>query len=129
MDSYQIWLERAKSSLILAGVKNKKGIFYEDLCFQAQQAVEKGLKSLLVFYGIEPEHTHNIANLVQELEKQAKVPASVKNAVILNDYAVQTRYPGDYVPVKYKEYKKVLQTAKEVLKWVEYKIWSTTKMG
>lgn len=122
MNNYINWLERAKGNLILAGIKIKKGVFYEDLCFQAQQAVEKGLKALLLFYDVEPAHTHNLVILLQELAKCTKVPATIKNAVILNNYAVQTRYPGDYVPVKYKEYKKILQLAKDIIKWIEYKI-------
>jgi HEPN domain-containing protein len=80
------------------------------------------LKALLLFYGVDPEYTHNLVVLLQELTKYTRVPAAIKEAVILNDYAVQTRYPGEYVPVKYREYKKALQIAKNVFKWIEYKI-------
>lgn len=53
--NYEEWLRRAHSNLELAKISNKKLVYLEDLCFQAQQAVEKGLKGLLIFYGIEPE--------------------------------------------------------------------------
>ena len=35
-----------------------------------------------------------------------KVPEDLKNIIILNDYAVQTRYPGDYTPVDKKNIQK-----------------------
>jgi len=49
-DDYKSWLDRAKSSLAISKIKADENIFYEDLCFQAQQAVEKALKGLLVFF-------------------------------------------------------------------------------
>ena len=69
MDSYREWIKRARSSLELAKYSDNKAVCYEDLCFQAQQAVEKGLKGLLIFYGVEPERTHNLLVLLQELER------------------------------------------------------------
>jgi HEPN domain-containing protein len=49
-NDYKTWLDRANSNLIISKVKANENVFYEDLCFQAQQAVEKALKSLLIFY-------------------------------------------------------------------------------
>ena len=46
------WLRRAKSNLIRAKQPRLEGVFWEDLCFDAQQSVEKALKGLLTFYGI-----------------------------------------------------------------------------
>ena len=59
MEIYRSWLDRAKSSYELATMTGNDKIYYEDLCFQIQQAVEKSLKGLLVYYGVEPEFTHN----------------------------------------------------------------------
>jgi len=43
------WLKRARSNLERARAKKTSDeILYEDLCFDAQQAVEKSLKALLV---------------------------------------------------------------------------------
>jgi HEPN domain-containing protein len=44
MVRYEEWIERAKSSLELAQAKSIRHIYYEDFCFQIQQAVEKALK-------------------------------------------------------------------------------------
>jgi HEPN domain-containing protein len=93
MARYEEWIERAKSSLELAQVKIIRYIQYEDLCFQAQQAVEK---ALLIFYRVEPEFTHNIELLINELKKFTDIPEKVNEATQLTNYAVQTRYPGEY---------------------------------
>jgi len=43
------WLKRARSNLERAKLgKVSQGILYEDLCFDAQQAVEKSLKAILI---------------------------------------------------------------------------------
>lgn len=39
-------------------------------------------------------------------------------AIILSDYAVATRYPGDYEPVGEEEYLRALEIARSVCKWV-----------
>ena len=46
------WLQRAKSNLIRAQQPRLEGVCWEDLCFDAQQAVEKALKALLIHYNI-----------------------------------------------------------------------------
>jgi len=60
MERYERWIERAKSSYEISKTIINKNIYYEDLCYQSQQAVEKALKGLLIFYGVDPEYTHNI---------------------------------------------------------------------
>ena len=43
------WLKRARSNLERAKMgKVTQEILYEDLCFDAQQAVEKSLKAILI---------------------------------------------------------------------------------
>jgi HEPN domain-containing protein len=79
--SYKEWLGRARSSLELAKAADNRLVYYEDLCFQAQQSAEKGLKGLLIFYGIEPEKTHNLYTLLQELEKQTEINDKIKQII------------------------------------------------
>jgi len=122
MAQYEEWIERAKSSLELAQVKIIRYIQYEDLCFQVQQAVEKALKGLLIFYGVEPEFTHNIELLIKELKKFVDIPEKINEATDLTNYAVQTRYPGEYDDITKEEYEKAVKIAKDCLDWVENKI-------
>lgn len=118
------WLQRAKSSMARAkSGRVSSEVLYEDLCFDAQQAVEKALKSLCVSYEIVFPKTHDIAYLIELLEKgNVTVPDNVQNAKILTGYAVETRYPGDYEPVDEEDYFKAIEIAEKVLKWVKEKI-------
>ena len=43
------WLKRAKSNLIRARQPKPEEVFWEDICFDAQQAAEKSLKALITF--------------------------------------------------------------------------------
>jgi HEPN domain-containing protein len=111
MERYESWLNRAKSSYELARMTGNAEIYYEDLCYQVQQAVEKSLKGLLIYYGVEPDFTHNIEILLNKLNKFIMIPEDVKQAMKLTIYAVQTRYPGEYDEI-----------TKDCLYWVENKI-------
>lgn len=115
------WLKRAKSNLARAKVgRISEDILYEDLCFDAQQAVEKALKALCIIHGIKFSKVHDIAYLMELLEKgNIKIPKRLQRAKILTDYAVETRYPGDYIPVDEDMYKDALKLAERIVSWVE----------
>jgi HEPN domain-containing protein len=119
------WIERAKSSLELAQVKIVGNIRYEDLCFQLQQAAEKALKGLLIYYGCEPEFTHNIEILLKEIRNFTDIPENIKKTVLLTNYAVQTRYPGEYDEITKEEYEDSVKIAALCVDWVESKIKET----
>lgn len=114
------WLRRAKSNLARAKAgKTSEDILYEDLCFDAQQAVEKALKSLCIIHGIKFSKVHDISYLIELLEKgNIKIPKKLQRARILTDYAVETRYPGDYVPVDEDMYEDALKLAEKIVSWV-----------
>jgi HEPN domain-containing protein len=122
MASYEEWLKRARSSLELAKFSDNELVYYEDLCFQAQQAAEKGLKALLIFYGVEPEKTHNLNILLQEIEKHTPIRDDIKSVLKLYNYAVQTRYPGEYIEIEKEEYEQSIVITENCLKWIEEKI-------
>ncbi|MDC7235235.1 MAG: HEPN domain-containing protein [Spirochaetales bacterium] len=121
-DSVKLWLDRAESSYKLGVVEKEDGIFYEDLCFQLQQACEKALKAVLIHFDIEPPKTHSFGILLQKIESKIEVPLNVKDVITLNSYAVQTRYPGDYVPVDEVEYLEIKEITEMVLDWVNVTI-------
>ena len=118
------WLKRAKSNLACTKVgKVSPEILYEDLCFDAQQAVEKALKALCIRHGIVFRRTHDIAYLIEILEKgKVNVPEDIQRSKLLTDYAVETRYPGDYPSVDEEAYKEALEIAERVVNWVEREI-------
>ena len=124
LDKAKEWLQRAKSNMARAKAgRVSPDILYEDLCYDAQQAVEKAFKSVCIIYEIVFPKTHDIAYLIELLEKGGvKVPENLQDARILTGYAVETRYPGDYEPVDEDDFRKALEIAKEVLKWVKKEV-------
>jgi HEPN domain-containing protein len=114
------WLRRAKSNLIRAQQPRPEGVCWEDLCFDAQQAVEKALKALLVYYHIPFRFVHDIAELLTLLEQSnINLPEDVRLAASLSDYAVAARYPGPVEPVTEEEYREAVSLAEAVLRWVD----------
>jgi len=126
MERYEEWIDRAKSSLEISKIAVNDNVYYEDLCYQSQQAVEKGLKGLLIYYGVEPEFTHNIRILLDGLEKHIKIPENIKQAINLTKYAVITRYPGEYDEITKEVYKESVKIAKDCLEWIEKTVNQTT---
>ena len=120
----QDWLLRARSSLKLgrAGLRTQ-GVLPEDVCFHAQQCAEKALKGLLTHLAIQHPRTHALDVLLDLLKSHGvHVPGNVDEAFELTQYAVQTRYPGEWEPVTKTEARHALERAALVLAWVESKI-------
>ncbi|MDD3050056.1 MAG: HEPN domain-containing protein [Candidatus Cloacimonetes bacterium] len=115
------WLQRAGSNLKIAvDGKTSEAVYYEDLCFNAQQATEKALKALFILYEVSIPKTHNIGFLLESLEKNTDITITknIKQSLILTEYAVQSRYPGDYYPVEHDDYIEAIERATETLEWV-----------
>ena len=56
------WLKRANSNLARAKFgKVSEEAYYEDLCYDCQQTVEKSLKGLILFLEEEIPWTHSIS--------------------------------------------------------------------
>lgn len=116
----QEWLARAKSSLILAKAAKSEGVFWEDLCFNAQQAAEKAIKSVLQHNQILFRYVHDLEELITVLEKSGvPVSAEIKEAEVLSHYAFATRYPGDIEEVTEEEYHRAVVLAERVVRWAE----------
>jgi len=124
LDKANEWLQRAKSNMARAKAgRVSPDILYEDLCYDAQQAVEKGFKSVCIIHEIVFPKTHDIVYLIELLEKgNVKVPSELQKAKILTGYAVETRYPGDYEPVDEDDYLKAVEIAENVLEWIKKKM-------
>ncbi len=58
-DDPREWLNRARSNLSKAANRSP-GVYLEDLCFDAQQAVEKAVKSLLLARGVDFPYVHDV---------------------------------------------------------------------
>jgi len=121
MERHESWINRAKSSLEVAGTRNSDLIYYEDLCYQAQQAAEKAIKGMLIYFNFEPQFTHNIGILLDELQAFINID-EIKDTIKLTKYAIQTRYPGEYDDVTKEDYKESITIAKKCVEWIQKEI-------
>ncbi|WCL51319.1 HEPN domain-containing protein [Leptospira sp. GIMC2001] len=96
---------------------DRNEILLNQLCFHAQQSAEKSLKAVLILLKIEFEFTHNIKRLISFLPSQVVIPAFFNELTILTDYAVSTRYPGDYEEIEENEYKRATYLAEQTYDW------------
>jgi len=118
-DDPREWLNRARSNLALAS-QRVPGVYLEDLCFLAQQAAEKALKAVLIHRRVRFPYIHDLGKLITLIEQSGiPVPESVRRAVILSDYAVESRYPGLAEPVTSEEHAEALALAQQVVDWAE----------
>lgn len=67
------WLIRARSNLALARQAKPPEVYWDDLCFESQQAVEKALKAVLVGRGIRFRCVHDTLSSASILAKRARI--------------------------------------------------------
>jgi HEPN domain-containing protein len=114
------WLRRARSNLARAKQDKPEDVLYEDLCFDAQQAVEKALKALLVSRGIAFRFVHDIGELMETISRGGiDVPEELRDAAELTGFAVEARYPGPFEAVSEDEWRRAVALAEAVFSWVE----------
>ena len=107
----------------MACVPLPEGAFYEDLCFHAQQAVEKALKAVYQHNGWGFRYTHDLDELVAGLEREGlAIPLKVKESCILSSFAWESRYPGLGEPVTRDEYLQAVRFAELVVSWASQEI-------
>ena len=123
-DDPREWLRRARSNLTRAktGVDIPE-VFFEDLCFDAQQAAEKALKAVLIHWNIRFPYTHDLAELLTLVEnKGGSVPPGVREAGHLTPFAAELRYPGFEREVTRDRYEQLVAIAEAVVRWAEERI-------
>lgn len=87
------WLSFAHDDLRVARMAFQEEI-YTQVCFHAQQCVEKVLKALWVLYGKVPPRTHNLKRLWLQMPTNRQVLSlSLEDIDFLNGFYVPTRYP------------------------------------
>ena len=117
------WLLRARSNRARARQTKPDDVFWEDLCFDAQQSAEKALKAVLLAKQIPFRFVHDLGELLSLLEEHlGPVPEPVRSSAALTDYAVEARYPGPFEPVTAEEYEEAVKTAEAVVRWAELQL-------
>jgi HEPN domain-containing protein len=115
------WLRHARSNLSRCrGDRRLPDVLFEDLCFDAQQAAEKGIKAVLVSRGRRFPKTHDLGELLEQVTATGlEVPPEVLEAKRLTPYAVTGRYPGVSEDASEEDYREALEAAEKVFAWAE----------
>ncbi|MCE5230409.1 HEPN domain-containing protein [bacterium] len=107
------WVDKAEmdlraSRLVLDHDSSIVGV----AAFHAQQAAEKYLKALLTWKQITFTKTHDIGLLLETLNRNGiALVEDLRKTIILSDFAVDSRYPGDIPELSNAEAEKIYQLA------------------
>ncbi|MGA2296189.1 MAG: HEPN domain-containing protein [FCB group bacterium] len=111
----QKWLIKAGNDFKTAeqGFKAEE-IITDTICFHCQQAVEKYLKAYLVSKNISPEKIHKIELLLEQCIKIDPSFEELNGIEILTEYAVELRYPDDFIIPSLEEAEEAFKLARKV---------------
>ncbi len=118
-DSPQSWLRFAESDLALAEATGDERVLYENLCFHAQQAVEKSIKAVLVLSGVAFPKTHSLELLLDLLPSNVERTEALLESRALSGYATVLRYPGPTEPATEEEHRNAVRLAAAVFAWAK----------
>jgi len=104
----------AAKSLITYGAS-----FLSTVCFHSQQAAEKYLKAFLTYHQVEFPKTHDIDELLDLIAPtDSKLSESLRDVIVLTNYGVDVRYPGDFPNVTSRDAQQAIQMAEKVRRLV-----------
>lgn len=117
------WEKRAEDDFRAMEVMLKEGGLPNPICFHAQQAGEKYLKGFLAFQDAESAKIHSLIQLVDQcIVIDSGFESLKEDAVLLNTFYIETRYPGDYPTFSMKEAKEAYEAAQRVKDFILEKI-------
>ena len=119
VDLSRRWFEKATEDLEAA----RRLTDLPHVCsFHCQQAVEKGIKAVLVLHEVDFARTHDIDILLRQLRDQQAGVELLDGADLaaLTRFAVDTRYPPE--PATREEAAEALELAERFVEWAEARI-------
>lgn len=116
---YEVFLIKAKQDLVLVEqVIDNPHVANEIKYFHLQQSVEKAMKALLSFKGVQFPKTHDLEDLIDLAdENHVSLPESMNILAELTPYAVEFRYALILDSLHEPEY--YLVHVREFIKFVE----------
>ena len=118
------WKQKAQNDLRTAEiVLSSPDPPTDTVCFHAQQCAEKYLKSYLTSRDITVEKTHDLTrinNLYIGIDPDFKELSEF--AELLSGYAVEIRYPGDFIECSIEEAEEAVEMAKAFKNFVLRKL-------
>lgn len=111
------WFKYARTDLNMAKASLELSSDYKNIsAFHSQQCAEKAIKGYLAFKKIRFQKTHNISQLLDEIDKlDARLGKNLSKAKILTTYAVTYRYPdAERKPLTVAKAKTAIKIAEKV---------------
>lgn len=88
--------------------------YFDTIAFHCQQAVEKYIKAMLIFYKIEFLRSHDLIYLLELLSRKIDIDElRFKKAFTLNNFGVQIRYPNKIIRMTKEELETAIQISEE----------------
>ena len=114
------WIEKADHDLGTARITFLHIPDYKDtITFHCQQAVEKYLKSYLIFLDIEFRFSHDLVYLIDMISQKEKFEEDFYDkASFLQDFAIEVRYPNDIVELSDIDVKNAIEYADKFRKLI-----------
>ncbi len=122
-ESFEAWIEKAEEDyrMALVAMRQRKYPAYDSACFHCQQCAEKYLKGFLVRHKLAFRKTHDLRELRRQcLETDSTFGLLTDMLLLLNNYAVQFRYPG--VTSTENEAREAVTAMKEVRRFVRKRL-------
>ena len=113
----QQWIATAEQDLGAAEtLLSAERPFFYPVCFHAQQAGEKYLKAFLTWHQVEFPKTHSLGELLDMVgQVDSALESSLQDAIALNPYGVDIRYPGDAPEPDRGEAQEAVELARKVM--------------
>ena len=116
--SAEAWLDYAENDLAMAARGLQPPPITELVCYHAEQAAEKALKAYLAWLSDQRiPHSHKLHELSALIVTRGGTEAPRAPLAILEDYAVEVRYPEVPWP-SLAEAERALELARDVVAWV-----------
>ena len=113
------WLVYAREDLQTAKfIFDHPTIAYRHICGLSQQATEKALKAVLVFLQIEFPRTHDLDVLWNRIPSDWTLKESIPDLATLTEWAVESRYPGDWLEANQSDAKSAYNQASQILQTI-----------
>lgn len=93
----------------------------EIICYHCQQAAEKAIKALIMYYGGEGgmPKLHDLSFLLNQIKNKVSIEEKYYDyADTLTPYGVSVRYPNELY-LEERHAKEALEYSEEILSWVE----------
>jgi HEPN domain-containing protein len=109
------WMEKADHDLGAAKIIYLHlPDYFDTIAFHCQQAVEKYIKAVLIFYKIEFQRSHDLVYLLELLSRKIEIDeVKFRKAFTLNNFGVQIRYPNKILKLTKEELETSIQISEE----------------